>query len=349
MPKLNQRGVVHLLLPLILIAGIIGGVYLITSGNPLKLFSKASNSPIVFKSLDNGKPLPINKDGTPFTTSPKVIVELTSTLGPPVSATGPISGPNRNGTVAYRTAFNPTDLRTAQFTSYLKEPTVVNVELKNTPGLQFYWVEFKDRSGRIVGKSAAIILVSNSVKPTPTPKLSPTPKPTASPTPVPTPTPVSAKRVFVTSTNYNGNLGGLSGADAKCQIQATAANLGGNWKAWLSDSTGSPSTRFTKSTLSYKNLNGGLIANNWDDLVDGSIQNPIAWTETKTVHAGWVWTNTSPTGTASSLDNCSNWSSAQTGFTSWIGNGNIIPPGSRWTQDSGLDCWQSTRLYCFEQ
>lgn len=44
MPKLNQQGVIHLLLPLILIAGIIGGVYLITNGNPLKLFSRASVS-----------------------------------------------------------------------------------------------------------------------------------------------------------------------------------------------------------------------------------------------------------------------------------------------------------------
>src|SRR5437868_332932 len=49
MPKLNDRGVIHLLLPLILILGIIVGVYLITSGNPLKLFSHASNQPIVLK------------------------------------------------------------------------------------------------------------------------------------------------------------------------------------------------------------------------------------------------------------------------------------------------------------
>lgn len=47
MPKLNQRGVIHLLLPLILLillGGIIAGVYLVTQGNPLKLFSRASVS-----------------------------------------------------------------------------------------------------------------------------------------------------------------------------------------------------------------------------------------------------------------------------------------------------------------
>ncbi len=41
MPKLNQRGVIHLLIPIILLVGIIGGVYLITAG-PLKIFPKAS-------------------------------------------------------------------------------------------------------------------------------------------------------------------------------------------------------------------------------------------------------------------------------------------------------------------
>ena len=44
MPKLNQKGIIHLLLPIILILGLIVGVYLVTSGNPLKLFSKASMS-----------------------------------------------------------------------------------------------------------------------------------------------------------------------------------------------------------------------------------------------------------------------------------------------------------------
>src|SRR5207248_2675590 len=43
------------------------------------------------------------------------------------------------------------------------------------------------------------------------------------------------KRVFVTSVMYDGNLGGLAGADAKCQARATAASLSGTYKAWLSD------------------------------------------------------------------------------------------------------------------
>ena len=49
------------------------------------------------------------------------------------------------------------------------------------------------------------------------------------------PTGSATKRAFVTNANYAGNLGGLAGADAKCQSQAATAGLGGTWKALLSD------------------------------------------------------------------------------------------------------------------
>lgn len=89
---LNQKGVIHFLLLFILLAGLLVGVYLVTSGNPLKLFSKAANPPIVFKSLD-GKSLPTNSNGIPQTTSPSFTVELTSTLGPPVTSSSSLLTP----------------------------------------------------------------------------------------------------------------------------------------------------------------------------------------------------------------------------------------------------------------
>ena len=45
MLKLNQKGVVHLLIPIILLLGIIGTVYLINAG-PLKIFPHAASGPI---------------------------------------------------------------------------------------------------------------------------------------------------------------------------------------------------------------------------------------------------------------------------------------------------------------
>jgi hypothetical protein len=44
------------------------------------------------------------------------------------------------------------------------------------------------------------------------------------------------KRVFITSIKYSGNLGGIDGADGKCNKSATLAMLGGTWKAWMSNS-----------------------------------------------------------------------------------------------------------------
>ena len=84
------------------------------------------------------------------------------------------------------------------------------------------------------------------------------------------------KLVFVTSAAYDGNLGGLSGADAKCNAAAASAGLPGTYKAWLSDSTASPSTRFTQSAvLPYRRVDGTLVARNWADLTDLILAAPI--------------------------------------------------------------------------
>ena len=97
------------------------------------------------------------------------------------------------------------------------------------------------------------------------------------------------KRVFVTSTTHTGNLGGLDAADAICQELADNSELTGQYKAWLSNDTQSPSTRFIQSDVPYVLVDGTQIAINYDDLVDGTIQNVIDLTEgSNTVLAGLV-------------------------------------------------------------
>ena len=71
------------------------------------------------------------------------------------------------------------------------------------------------------------------------------------------------KTVFVTSAQFNGNLGGLTGADDKCQAEANGpASIvpSGTYLAWLSDGTDSPDTRFTKSAHPYMLPDGSKIA-----------------------------------------------------------------------------------------
>lgn len=186
----------------------------------------------------------------------------------------------------------------------------------------------------------------------------PTPKPTATPkvtpTPVPTPTPTPSKRVFVTSTNYNGNLGGLSGADQKCQDRANAANLGGTWKAWLSDSSISAASRLSHSDRAYKLITGILVALNWTDLTDGTIQNPITVTENGNTLYPAVWTASRADGTSYALptnkysQSCSDWVSIDSRDQARIGAAGTYKD-VRWTDYATIQCTSKLSLYCLEQ
>jgi len=119
-------------------------------------------------------------------------------------------------------------------------------------------------------------------------------------------------RVFLSSIRYDGNLGGLNGADAKCQDLANAAGLPGSYKAWLSDSTSSPSSRFVPSTGPYQLVTGTTIAANFTDLTDGPLLAPITVTETGGGFGSSerVWTHSLSNGNAGADPgaHCANWS-----------------------------------------
>ncbi len=176
----------------------------------------------------------------------------------------------------------------------------------------------------------------------------------AAPLPSPTPLPMStaSKRVFKTSVTYNGNLGGVAGADQKCQTRASAAGLTGIWQAWISDGTTSPDARFEHFTGPYKLLDGTKVADNWSDLIDGTLDRNINMTEFGAVDSFYstVWTGTSPQGDSTGK-NCYDWTSS----VGWpilggVGSGNSTL--SYWTQgasDSSACSNAYMALYCFEQ
>lgn len=83
---MDQKGAANLIVTLLVVAGIAGGVFLVTN-NSLNLFSKATNPTIVFKSA-SGAPLPTNPNGgIPTSSSYSVKIELTSPFGLPVFPT----------------------------------------------------------------------------------------------------------------------------------------------------------------------------------------------------------------------------------------------------------------------
>lgn len=169
----------------------------------------------------------------------------------------------------------------------------------------------------------------------------------------PVPQGVAAKRVFKTSTQYNGNLGGLSGADQKCQTRANAANLGGIWKAWLSDGTSSANQRLNHFNGPYTLLDGTVVVDNWTDLTDGTLDRNINMTENKNIDSNFstVWTDTDIFGNSKGK-NCLNWTiSFGWPYYGLVGSGNSTL--LYWTNgftDTAFECSSSfLSLYCFEQ
>lgn len=164
------------------------------------------------------------------------------------------------------------------------------------------------------------------------------------------------KTVFVTSQTYNGNLGGVSGADAKCQLLASGAGLSGTYKAWISTSTSSPSITFNQSNDPYVLVNGEVVAQNYLELITTKrLQTPINRDEDGLfVPATFVWTNTLEDGTAweerqNSIHNCSDFESLEGSATTGLNSQDSL---TQWSFLFAIQCDQSNghpRLYCFEQ
>ena len=166
------------------------------------------------------------------------------------------------------------------------------------------------------------------------------------------------RRAFVTSVAYDGNLGGLTGADARCQARADAAGLGGTWMAWISTTAGSPSTRFTRSSAPYVRIDGATLATNWADLTDGTLATTLTVSETggagalantfcggATPGQQVVWSATQANGTfASSV--CADFTSTS-GGAMWGNRTNTDSYWSSWC--SGGTCSWVAPIYCFEQ
>ncbi|MBI3769202.1 MAG: hypothetical protein HY271_12045 [Deltaproteobacteria bacterium] len=175
------------------------------------------------------------------------------------------------------------------------------------------------------------------------------PTPTVTPTPTPTATAVTTpgKRVFVTSTATNGQIGGTFGADTICAERATAAGLLGTFKAWLSVTGDGPSTRFTQSATPYGLVNGTIIANDWNDLTDGTLAHAINVDESgNAVTFGEAWTATDAAG-APKATNCSNFLNNTSSVSGVCGS--TAQTNAGWTESSTPTCDTQLRLYCFER
>jgi hypothetical protein len=163
------------------------------------------------------------------------------------------------------------------------------------------------------------------------------------------------KTVFITGKSFISNLGGLAGADEKCQAEAdtsTSIVPSGSYMAWLSDGTDSPDTRFTKSPHPYVLSDGTKIAEDFTDLTDGSIQHFVNIGSTgKPVGQKLFWSSTKPDGTsAQKFVTCEGWTWTKTSTTiSHSMVGITTRKTTLWSMYSREQCGRSYRLVCFQQ
>jgi len=165
------------------------------------------------------------------------------------------------------------------------------------------------------------------------------------------------KKIFITSTQYNGNLGGVGGADSKCQERASAASLSGTYKAIISSNTSNAKERMPDAR--YVTVTSEILAANLAGLFDGGldfqIRNEWGNYAGSAGYARSVWTGTDNNGNgflsgSPTLTTCGNWSSSnashwgETGFVPSYSTSSWIRTTSGWAP-----CDINRSLYCYEE
>ena len=171
-------------------------------------------------------------------------------------------------------------------------------------------------------------------------------------------------KVFVSSATYDGNLGGIAGADEKCQTLANDAGLGhedglgvprSKFRAWISGSVNGNTLADTFNSIDNNNKGFKLVdrqttvATSWADLTDGTLVNNINMDEygNDVTNNTNVWTGKD--GTSNDIDpDCQGWTSNSATAQGVYGDLNGSGDGE-WTntaQDGYCD--SSNRIYCFQ-
>ncbi|MCR9093394.1 MAG: DUF1554 domain-containing protein [bacterium] len=166
--------------------------------------------------------------------------------------------------------------------------------------------------------------------------------------------PPAFRFVFATTSTTRADFGGIAAGDAICQSEAVSAGLSGTFRAWLSESQAlaspdSPSVTFTQSTIPYVTTHGRQVADDWADLTDGTLDNPIDRDPVGAPVIGGVWTGTETDGSSPPVatNTCGEWTPG--GTTGVFGR--TSSSGQEWTKalSPPAGCATSLRLYCFEQ
>ncbi len=161
------------------------------------------------------------------------------------------------------------------------------------------------------------------------------------------------RRVFVTSGTTKGTFGGAAGADNVCKVSVGGTTMKGTFYAWVSTSSSSPATHFTKGTAPYVLVDGTtVVANDYAGLagVNGTVTlaHAIDTDENGVQKANAdVWTATHPDGTENGPPNCSDFGAQPSDANAPVGSSSMV--NTTWTESTTLPCGTFAHVYCVEQ
>jgi len=159
--------------------------------------------------------------------------------------------------------------------------------------------------------------------------------------------------VFVTGyeARFTGSaVGSVAQADETCDHMARKAGLDGpsgdrHFRAWISDETSSPLTRFSPAPGRYARPDGVVVASDWNQVLTGLTNAPQMNALGEDEYDLEVWTATLPNGTWEGSGSCNGWTS-ESAVAAW---GTADKVDSAWTVTSVSDCRAARALYCVEQ
>jgi len=146
-------------------------------------------------------------------------------------------------------------------------------------------------------------------------------------------------RIFITSNNYSGNIGGLAGADATCQSEAGVLGYSGFWKALVSSNSINAKDRVVIAYPVVRASNEAIVVDSLN-LWDSNLENPVS-TSNVEVHTG-----TSANGNKSVT--CGSWTIGISSERDYRGLANST--SNTWmSYSNGGYCSKAARLYCVDQ
>jgi hypothetical protein len=162
--------------------------------------------------------------------------------------------------------------------------------------------------------------------------------------------PVSPNLMFTTSATYDGNLGGLAGADAKCQALATNAGLAGTYRAYLGATGVNAPSRFAGAS-GWTRVDGQPIVNQIGEFGTVVLANPPSLDQSGNDLTNsaqlrvWTATNSDTTYTGQNCNSVAgDWSTTSSRTMSGVltaTNSNVLTGGNV------LACATLLHLYCF--